>query len=86
MKQADWVVANLEGLVSRFAKVSLTFVFTIVWFVGSILASPWFAFVLWPRIYQLRTSVLVPVYFRTADGDKVVYFPNTPTQNTLSHP
>jgi hypothetical protein len=52
--------------------------FTWVWLTGSLIASAYFAFWLFPEIYAARTNSIVQVWFQvkpTAD-DPYVYYPN----------
>jgi hypothetical protein len=62
--------------------------FTWVWLVGSVAASAYFAFVLFPAVYERRTSALVEVHFQTsvktsdASIKGLVYYPNLPTFRT----
>ena len=46
--------------------------------VGSLLASAYFAFWLFPSIYASRTTVLAIVYFQANESNNTVYWPNLP--------
>jgi hypothetical protein len=56
--------------------------FTWIWLVGSIVASAYFAFWLFPEIYENRTSSLVTVWLQTKNGDQVIYQNNLPAELT----
>lgn len=61
-----------------------TAIFTWIWLIGSVLVSAYFAFMLFPKIYALRTSALVPIYFQTADDSQhTIYQLNSPLSRKL---
>lgn len=69
-------MALLQWLKSHTSPVQ---VFTLAWTMGSLLASAYFGFLLFPKIYAERTSAVVEVHFRTGDEGSTVYYPNLPT-------
>jgi hypothetical protein len=51
-----------------------------LWLFGSVLVSAYFAFCLFPEIYDLRNGRIVTLYFQTRKGDDtahIIYYPNS---------
>jgi hypothetical protein len=55
--------------------------FTRIWLIGSLIVSAYFAFWLFPEVYDRRTSATVQLMFQTKDlsNGSIVYYPNLET-------
>jgi len=75
MKIAEWLQTDKSRIRA----------FTLIWTLGSVIASAYFAFWLFPEIYAERTSAVVEVEFQsgrqlTSSEEMVLtYYPNQPT-------
>ena len=69
---------------TRLTSAPIVAIFTWIWTIGSVIASAFFAFSLFPRIYSARSGAVVEIHFQTNEkyqdpNMEATYFPNTPT-------
>ena len=74
----------MTNIGTRLASAPMVAIFTWIWTIGSVIASAFFAFSLFPAIYGVRSGAVVQIHFRTNEkyedsNMETTYFPNTPT-------